>query len=68
MYQEFADMACNRITAASTRKFIDENNLKSHGRWGFAESREVHQSESDFVARVEEEFNHMIDLTISKAG
>jgi type III restriction enzyme len=29
MYQELADMACNRITAAITRKFIGENPIKA---------------------------------------
>ena len=29
MYQELADMACNRITAAITRKFLDERPIKA---------------------------------------
>jgi len=37
------------------------NNLKSYGRWAFAEFTEVYQIESDFEARVEAEFNKMID-------
>jgi type III restriction enzyme len=37
------------------------NNLKSFGRWAFAEFTEVYQIESDFAARVEAEFNKMID-------
>jgi len=37
------------------------NNLKSYGRWAFAEFTEVYQIESDFEAKVESEFNKMID-------
>ena len=37
------------------------NNLKSHGRWAFAEFTDVWQIESDFAAKVEKEFNKMID-------
>ncbi len=36
------------------------NNLKSYGRWAFAEFTEVYQIESDFEAKVESEFNKMI--------
>lgn len=36
------------------------NNLKSYGRWAFAEFTEVYQIEADFEARVEAEFNKMI--------
>ena len=37
------------------------NNLGNYGRWAFAEFCEVYQIESDFEARVEAEFNKMID-------
>ena len=37
------------------------NNLGSYGRWAFAEFTEVYQIESDFKAKVEAEFNKMID-------
>jgi type III restriction enzyme len=37
------------------------NNLKQHGRWAFAEFTEVYQIEADFKAKVEAEFNKMID-------
>ena len=37
------------------------NNLGNHGRWAFAEFCEVYQIESDFEARVEKEFNKMIE-------
>lgn len=36
------------------------NNLKTYGRWTFAEFTEVYQIEADFEAKVEEEFNKMI--------
>ncbi|MGZ8907595.1 MAG: BPTD_3080 family restriction endonuclease, partial [Methylobacter sp.] len=36
------------------------NNLKQYGRWGFAEFTEVYQIETDFEAKVEEEFNKML--------
>ena len=29
MYQELADMACNKITAAITRKFLGERPIKA---------------------------------------
>jgi type III restriction enzyme len=37
------------------------NNLGSHGRWAFAEFTEVYQIEADFKAKVEGEFNKMIE-------
>jgi type III restriction enzyme len=37
------------------------NNLKSFGRWAFAEFTEVFQIEADFEAKVETEFNKMIE-------
>ena len=37
------------------------NNLERYGRWAFAEFTEVYQIESDFEAKVEEEFNKMIE-------
>ncbi|WP_020677315.1 BPTD_3080 family restriction endonuclease [Geopsychrobacter electrodiphilus] len=36
------------------------NNLGNYGRWAFAEFTEVYQIESDFEAKVESEFNKMI--------
>jgi type III restriction enzyme len=36
------------------------NNLKTFGRWAFAEFTEVYQIESDFKAKVESQFNKMI--------
>ena len=37
------------------------NNLGQYGRWAFAEFTEVYRIESDFEARVEAEFNKMIE-------
>lgn len=37
------------------------NNLKQYGRWAFAEFTEVYQIEADFKAKVEAEFNKMLD-------
>lgn len=44
------------------------NNLKSYGRWAFAEFTEVYQLETDFAKKVEAEFDKMIDhITNGKA-
>ncbi len=37
------------------------NNLDNYGRWAFAEFCEVYQIETDFEAKVEAEFNKMIE-------
>jgi len=37
------------------------NNLGNYGRWAFAEFTEVYQIEVDFEAKVESEFNRMIE-------
>jgi type III restriction enzyme len=37
------------------------NHLGTHGRWAFAEFTEVYQIEADFEAKVEGEFNKMIE-------
>jgi type III restriction enzyme len=37
------------------------NHLAAYGRWAFAEFTEVYQIETDFKARVQGEFNKMID-------
>lgn len=37
------------------------NNLGSHGRWAFVEFADVWQMQADFAAKVEAEFNKMID-------
>ena len=43
------------------------NNLGSYGRWSFAEFTEVYQIEADFAARVEAEFNKMIESVTTPA-
>src|SRR5579864_9109582 len=40
------------------------NSLKTYGRWAFAEFTEMYQIESDFKAKVESEFNEMIEKAI----
>lgn len=37
------------------------NNLGSYGRWAFAEFTEAYQIEADFEARIEAEFNKLIE-------
>jgi type III restriction enzyme len=44
------------------------NNLGTHGRWAFAEFRDVWQMESDFAIKVEAEFNKMIDRAVEEPG
>jgi type III restriction enzyme len=40
------------------------NHLKTYGRWSFAEFTDVYQIEADFKAKVESEFNTMIEKAI----
>ena len=44
------------------------NHLGTYGRWAFAEFTDVYQIEADFKAKVESEFNKMIDVRCSAAG
>ena len=44
------------------------NNLKTYGRWAFTEFTEVYQIEADFAARVEAEFNKMIEGAVNRDG
>lgn len=37
------------------------NNLATYGRWAFAEFVDVYRIESDFEAKVEAQFNQMIE-------
>lgn len=39
------------------------NNLGTHGRWAFVEFGDVYQMEADFEAKLEEEFNKMIEAS-----
>jgi len=41
------------------------NNLGQYGRWAFAEFTEVYQIEADFRAKVEGQFNTMIETAVS---
>ncbi|MDD4914060.1 MAG: DEAD/DEAH box helicase family protein [Methylococcales bacterium] len=41
------------------------NNLKTYGRWAFAEFTEVYQIEMDFAAKVEAQFDTMLDELLS---
>ena len=42
------------------------NHLKQYGRWAFAEFTEVYQIEADFKAKVEAEFDKMIERVTSE--
>ena len=42
------------------------NNLKSYGRWAFVEFTDVFEMQHDFVKKVEEYFNKMIDAAIAE--
>ena len=42
------------------------NNHGQFGRWTFAEFTDVYQMEADFDAKVEAEFNKMIDTAIQE--
>ncbi|MDD3981581.1 MAG: restriction endonuclease, partial [Spirochaetales bacterium] len=42
------------------------NNLRTFGRWAFAEFTEVYQIESDFKERIDSEFEKMIESSIGK--
>jgi type III restriction enzyme len=43
------------------------NHAAQHGRWAFAEFTDVYQIETDFAARVEGEFNKMIESLVESA-
>lgn len=42
------------------------NHLGTHGRWAFAEFTDVYQIQSDFAAKVESEFEKMIETVVSQ--
>ncbi len=44
------------------------NNLRTLGRWAFAELTEIYQIDADFKAKVESAFNEMIARTERRAG
>jgi len=41
------------------------NNHGKYGRWAFAEFTEVYQIESDFAAKVEAEFNKVVERIVN---
>jgi len=42
------------------------NNLKKHGRWAFVEFCDLYEIETDFAAKVESQFNTMIDTATAQ--
>lgn len=44
------------------------NNLKSYGRWAFAEFGDVRQLDSDFKAKVEADFEKMMAASAPAAA
>ena len=44
------------------------NHLGCYGRWAFAEYTEMYEIESDFKAKVEAQFNQLIETATSKAA
>ena len=44
------------------------NHLGSYGRWAFAEFTEVYQIEADFKAKVDAQFNQLIETVANKAA
>ena len=57
---------CRREDAKDKKSTMDTywipgvNNLKSYGRWAFAELTEIYRIEADFEAKVESDFDKMI--------
>jgi len=58
--------AKEKKTAMETYWIPGVNKLKQYGRWAFAEFTEVYRIEADFEARVEAEFNKMIDSVTTR--
>ncbi len=44
------------------------NNLKAYGRWAFAEFTDVHTLADDFAAKVEGQFNQMMEEVVERAA
>jgi len=44
------------------------NHLGDYGRWAFAEFADIYEIEADFKAKVESEFNRMIDACAAERG
>ena len=58
--------AKEKKTAMETYWIPGVNNLGHYGRWAFAEFTEVYRIETDFEAKVEAEFNKMIDSVTAR--
>ncbi|HNX98120.1 MAG TPA: restriction endonuclease, partial [Candidatus Aminicenantes bacterium] len=44
------------------------NNLRSHGRWAFAEFTEIYQIEGNFNERVSDQFNRIVESVVKPQG
>ena len=44
------------------------NHLGQYGRWAFAEFTEVFQIEADFQAKIDAQFNQLIETAAAKAA
>lgn len=53
--------AKDKKTTTETYWIPGVNNLKKYGRWAFAEFTDVYEIEDEFEAKVEKEFNRMIE-------
>jgi type III restriction enzyme len=53
--------AKDKKAAMETRWLPGVNHLRRYGRWAFAEFTDVWQIEADFAAKVESEFNKIIE-------
>jgi len=51
--------------AMETYRVPGVNNLGTYGRWAFAEFTEVFRIEADFEAKVQAEFNKMIEERVN---
>jgi type III restriction enzyme len=58
-----AEDAVEKKSTMDTYWIPGVNHLKTHGRWAFAEFRDVYEIESNFAAKVESEFNKMIETS-----
>ncbi|HEX2995888.1 MAG TPA: hypothetical protein VHP14_13770, partial [Anaerolineales bacterium] len=41
------------------------NNLRSYGRWAFAEFTEIFRLQADFAAEVESQFDRMVEAVLT---
>lgn len=44
------------------------NNLGTHGRWAFVELTDVYEMETDFKAKLEDEFDKMLQAVVSRSA